>query len=120
MYYTPSVQEFFTGFRYETEINNKWVPKIYNGEKLRKKVRVKSLCKQDLFELEFEQVLFNDSSVAYSKRIVTSTSNNELLLFFLEADGIQLHLDNRIILNYMFVKNKQELEFLLNRMGLII
>lgn len=125
-YYIPTTDEFHSGFKFETKQENNFIKSSYTSSLQDDditKYRVKYLDIDDLKDLGFviKQEL-SDYTVLY-KNIVNNDSPLYYIINFMEIHGlpyIELQdMYNHPMIARIHIKNKNELEWLLNRYGLL-
>jgi hypothetical protein len=131
-YYTPSIDEFHVGFKYqELDSNDVWVDKVFYSLLLDfniNYVRVKYLDKEDIESLGFkyvknnENIFSGDGKSILFKYNVDQYSKYELLMF--EKNNqvwINLvHEPTKMVIPYFkgIIKNKSELKKLMKQLNI--
>lgn len=123
-YYTPTIDEFYVGFEYETRdsVNSDWYIQIEDGSCIEfigkyyineNKIRVKCLDKEDIESLGFKQITFNfpigfeNEQYWINFRVINDLPN---LCIYDKFDKSRLFSGN--------IKNKSELVKLLKQLGI--
>lgn len=126
MYYTPSLDEFHSGFVFEEKVNNEWAKKIFKQQTLFDilNTRVKYLDEDDILDLGFRRSANMDGNVLiFRKDLLSATSTRyvvmELTYIFNEPFVSLFDDQNEVILFEMNIKNVNELKWILNRYALV-
>lgn len=124
-YYIPTKDEFFDGFKFETKVEDRFVESLYStswSEDDPTNFRVKYLNIQDLKSLGFNVIDETYLGTMLEKN-VTSAKPTFYRLFFTEENGLPFiqmtDTYNNILLGKIHIKNINELQWLLNKYGVL-
>lgn len=123
-FYTPSFDELSHGFQMEVLQDNEWKPRTFELKDWpyqQNHIRVKHLDVKDIEDLGFHFRSRSEDEYYFTKPIQSLLSNDYVTLWFKVINGrpfISLaDSSNDYLLSPVFIQNKQELKWLLNRYG---
>lgn len=124
-YYTPTPDEFYSGFEFETKTDENFIPSFYTGtwgEMNMADLRVKLLDVNDIIDLGFT-IRSNSDSITHLFKNVPSNQPKYFNLFFESINDLP-HItitdmqDGQLVFQ-LHLKNKSELKWILNRYGIL-
>lgn len=124
-YYTPTKDEFFDGFKFETLAGEKFIESYYNtswGDVDASDYRVKFLDNEDIINLGFRITESLGNKTVFEKNVISVKPTYYKLFFDTENDVPYVELIdmyNNVLLGRVHIKNISELKWLLNRYGVL-
>lgn len=126
-YYTPTQDEFHSGFEMiRIDGDNNITKHIFNNDQimpLPEQIKVKYLDIEDLIELGFKIKTTKDDKTILFKNVVNNEKPEFYILEFQTQNNMPFitlsDMFNQVMIAELHIKNKSELKWLLNRYGIL-
>lgn len=124
-YYTPTADEFYSGFKFVTVVDGEYIDSVYTSSfdnDDRTVYKVKYLNVEDLQDIGFVIQKENDTTITLIKNVIGQKPNYYIINFKSEYGLPFIELTDmygNIMMSKIHIKNINELSWLLNRYGIL-